>query len=117
MQESNKEQEERIHLIREYRLSELILQKKKDELESEKNKNRQLNNLLNKQNEINIRLKEEIKNLTLFNKRIENENKIKRENLQILLKKYNEGKSFPVQKNNNEVNDNDNDNIYTFNEI
>ena len=115
MLESNEEQEEIIHLIREYKLSELILKKKKDELANENNKIKQLNNLLNninfqkKQNEINIsKFKEEINYLTLINEQIEKDNKIKKEKLKILFKKYNEGKSIPEQ--NNEVNDNDNSN-------
>ena len=38
MQESNEEQKELFHLIREYKLSELILIKKKKELANENNK-------------------------------------------------------------------------------
>ena len=48
MQESNEEQKELFHLIREYKPSELILIKKKKELANENNKFNQLNNLLNK---------------------------------------------------------------------
>ena len=114
MQESNEEQEELIHLIREYKLSELILIKKKNELANENNKFKQLNNLLNKikyqnkQNEINIsKFNEEIRNLTLINNQIEKDNEKKKENLKILFQKFNEGKSIPYQG--GEVSDNDND--------
>ena len=114
MQESNEEQEELIHLIREYKLSELILIKKKNELANENNKFKQLNNLLNKikyqnkQNEINIStFNEEIRNLTLINKQIEKDNEKKKENLEILFKKFNEGKSIPAQG--DKVDDNDKD--------
>ena len=114
MQESNEEQEELIHLIREYKLSELILIKKKNELANENNKFKQLNNLLNKikyqnkQNEINIsKFNEEIRNLTLINNQIEKDNEKKKENLKILFQKFNEGKSIPSQG--GEVSDNDND--------
>ena len=118
MKLSIEEQKELVHLRREYKLSELILQKKRDELENENNKLEQLKNCLNKinsqniQNEKNIsRCKEELKNLTLINEQIEKDNKMKWENLQQLLKKYNEGKPVPQQ--NDEANDNDNDNNNT----
>ena len=104
MQESNEEQKELFHLIREYKPSELILIKKKKELANENNKFNQLNNLLNrikyqnKQNEINIsKFNEEIRNLTLINKQIEKDNEKKKENLEVLFKRFNEGKSIPAQ--------------------
>ena len=119
MQESNEEQEELIHLIREYKLSELILIKKKNELANENNKFKQLNNLLNKikyqnkQNEINIsKFNEEIRNLTLINKQIEKDNEKKKENLEVLFKNFNEGKSIPAQG--EEVEDISNSNIEDY---
>ena len=120
MQLSIEEEKELVHLRREYKLSELILQKKRDELENENNKLDQLKNRLNEinsqniQNEKNIsRCKEEIKNLKSINEQIEKDNKMKWENLQQLLKKYNEGKPVPQQ--NNEANDNDNNNTNSSN--
>ena len=111
MYESNKEQEERLHLIREYKLSELILIKKKDELEKENNKFKQLNNRFNTLKKIS-RFQEEIKNLTLINEQIEKDNKLKTKNLQILIKKYNEGKSIPLKESDN---DNSDSNIEDYN--
>ena len=119
MQESNEEQEELIHLIREYKLSELILIKKKNELANENNKFNQLNNLLNKikyqnkQNEINMsKFNEEIRNLILINKQIEKDNEKKKENLEVLFKNFNEGKSIPAQG--EEVEDISNSNIEDY---
>ena len=114
MQESNEEQIERIHLIREFKLSELILEKKKEELKNENNKYKELNNRLssiNKQSKIN-NLKEEIKQLTLINEKIKNENKMKSDTLKQLLDKFNEGKPIPQEDDNNNNNNCDDEEEY-----
>ena len=106
MEELREEEIERINLNREYKLSELILEKKKKELIIENDKFKELNNSLssiNKQSEIN-KLKEEIEQLTLINEKIEKENKMKLDRLKQLLDKLNEGKPVPLLI--NEENDN-----------
>ncbi len=117
MHESREEQIERIHLIREYKLSELILEKKKEELKHENNKFKELNNSLssiNKQNKIN-KIKEEINQLAWINEKIEKENKMKWDKNKQLLDKLNEGKPIPLLNNEeNDNNDNDDEEEYEF---
>ena len=120
MQESREEQIERIHLMREYKLSELILEKKREELKHENNKFKELNNSLssiNKQNKINKinKLNEEIKQFVSINEKIKKENKMKSDKLKQLLDKLNEGKPIPLFINEeNDSNDNDDEEKYEF---
>ena len=101
MQESIEEKRERIHLIRELKISELMLNSKKNELENEYKKNIQLKkeieNLNNNQIQKEIDLLEsQLKKQNLNNKKIELEIQEKTKKREELYKKLMEGKPMAV---------------------
>ena len=104
MQESEEEKRERIHLIRELKISELMLNSKKNELENENKKNTQLQKEienLNKNNEIQKEidlLKSQLEKQNLNNKKIEFEIQKKTKISEELYQKLAEGKSKPVNE-------------------
>ena len=110
MQESIEEKRERIHLIRELKISELMLNSKKNELENEYKKNIQLKkeieNLNNNQIQKEIDLLEsQLKKQNLNNKKIELEIQEKTKKSEELYKKLMEGKPMAVNGTMNEDSD------------
>ena len=101
IQETNDEKLERIHLIQEIQISELILNNKNKDLKNENIRNENLKKKIEitdkKQfnEEIITKLKKDVEKISSINKEIENENNIKLEKLNQLLNKYNEGKPIP----------------------
>ncbi len=123
MEESEKEKIERLSLTRELKISQLMLNSKKYELEKENRRNIQLekekeniknNEEIKKQIE---QLKKQLYELNSINKIIENENKKKSLVKEELHKKLMEDKPVPVESkdNNTEIwEEDDKYNKYTF---
>ena len=112
--ESNAERKERIQLIREVKISELILASKINELNNEKNRTgllkKDIEDIKNKNNIVkeNIeKLKEEIKNIIKINENIEAKNNIKIEKRQTLFEELKIGEPQPINDQEKDKDDQD----------
>ena len=83
-------------LKRELKISELLLDKKKEELKEEKEKNEKLNKDAQKIVDESNKLSNEIEDFEGKNKQLEEEIKLKNSELEKLVKKINEGKLVPL---------------------
>ena len=122
--ESDEQRRERIHLIREVKLSKLILDGKKNELNNEKNrtdilkKNIEDTQIENNATKENIeKLKEEIKKINEINANIERENNNKLLERQNLFEELKFGEPQPADDQEQERDEDDFENDYEIEEI
>ena len=109
MEESIEEGRERIHLIREIKISNLLISRKSNELQSEHNKNNELDKKLKEmQSKNNIiledknKIMQEIEKLKNINKQLEQENAINNKKKQELFEELKLGEIEAVDDGNKE---------------
>ena len=112
-QESDEERKERIRLIREIKISHLLLNSKQHELKSEQNKSIELKNDIDEIKNKNIssietnqKLKEEIENEKRLKEKLELENNKRNKEIEILYKELQVGVPMVIADGNEENEEN-----------
>ena len=110
--ETNDERRERIHLSREYQISELLLRGKNVELNNEKNRTNELNmkleEIINKNKKIiqdNEIIKKEIEKLMIINKNKKTQNEILNNEAKKLFEELKIGEVIPIKDEEEKDND------------